>query len=79
MKQTYCDHLMAQLRAICKHINGLLELAHGFTEYYKIQGTHYTADSMVCEIVDTVDNQVYTVEIKPKRDQDSVRYLPEKF
>lgn len=71
---------MQTLRAVAKHINGILELGHGFKEYYRIQNTTYTADSMVCEIVDTTTGQVYDISITPRRDQqDELRKLPEKL
>ena len=76
------NRLSDKLQRIVAHLNGLLESAYGFREYYRVQSVAHCNGCIKAEIVDRTDKQAYEVTIAP-RDytplEEKLAHLPEPF
>lgn len=77
---TYSTHILRALYRSVKHLNGLLEVAHGFKDHYDFEDTSYTAKGIEARLRDKAENVVYkvTIEVEATPEVDP-QFLPEKF
>lgn len=82
MGKNYSGNLLIHLKDLVSHLNGLIQMAHGFGQYYRIRNIVFVDNAVHAELLDTTEEEIYDIIIKPREGlsaKEKLDRLPESF